>query len=147
MKSEMQTMELELTRTIPASLNEVFDGWLDPQCPGTPWNMSAKLVLDPRVDGLFYWLFINEAGQEKPHYGRFTIVDRPTKVQYTWMSLHTHGLESIVTVTFQQQGQETLMTLRHENLPDDDHGRGHEKGWGYFVGQFAERFTGSRDQS
>jgi hypothetical protein len=53
-------------------------------------SVAAKLVLDPRVDGLFYWLFINEAGAHKPHYERFTIVDRPTKVQYTWMSLHSY---------------------------------------------------------
>jgi hypothetical protein len=55
----MKTIELELTRTIPASPIEVFDGWLDPKCPGTPWSEADKLVLDPKVDGLFYWLFIN----------------------------------------------------------------------------------------
>ena len=83
MKPEMKTIALELTRTIPASPIEVFDGWLDPKCPGTPWSEAAKLVLDPKVDGLYYWLFINEAGEGKPHYGRFTILDRPSKVQYT----------------------------------------------------------------
>jgi uncharacterized protein YndB with AHSA1/START domain len=103
----MKTIELELTRTIPASASEVFDGWLDPTCPGTPWSVAAKLVLDPQVDGLFYWLFINEAGERKPHYGRFTLLDRPSKVQYTWMSLHTRGLESLVTVTFQKKGEDT----------------------------------------
>jgi uncharacterized protein YndB with AHSA1/START domain len=142
MKLAPKTIDLELTRTIPASPGDVFDGWLDPHCPGTPWSLAAKLVLDPKVDGLFYWLYINEAGEKKPHYGRFTIVDRPSKVQYTWMSLHTRGLESLVTVTFQQQGDDTLLTLRHENLPDDDYGRGHEKGWGSFLNRFADRFSG-----
>ncbi len=75
MKPELKTIDLELTRTIPASREEVFDGWLDPKCPGTPWSMAEKLVLDPKVDGLYYWLFLNEAGEHKPHYGRFTIVD------------------------------------------------------------------------
>ena len=146
MKPEIKTMELELTRTIPASLIEVFDGWLDPKCPGTPWSEADKLVLDPKVDGLFYWLFINEAGERKPHYGRFTILDRPSKVQYTWMSLHTRGLESLVTVTFQKRGEDTLLTLRHENLPDDEYGRGHDKGWRYLLSQFVDRFPRDRDQ-
>jgi uncharacterized protein YndB with AHSA1/START domain len=146
MKPEMKTIELELTRMIPASPIEVFDGWLDPKCPGTPWSEAAKLVLDPKVDGLYYWLFINEAGERKPHYGRFTIVDRPSKVQYTWMSLHTRGLESLVTVTFQKEGEDTLLTLRHENLPDDEYGRGHEKGWDYLVSRFADRFPRDRGQ-
>ena len=146
MKPEMKTIELKLTRTIAASPTEVFDGWLDPRCPGTPWNMADKLVLDPKVDGLYYWRFINEAGERKPHYGRFTIVDRPSKVQYTWVSLHTRGLESLVTVTFQKKGEDTLLTLRHENLPDDEYGRGHEKGWGYLLSRFADRFPRDRDQ-
>ena len=93
------------------------------------------------MDGLFYWLF-----KQTPHYGRFTIVDRPSKVQYTWMSIRTRGLESLVTVTFQKEGEDTLLTLRHENLPDDEHGRSHEKGWGYFLTQFAVRFPRDREQ-
>jgi uncharacterized protein YndB with AHSA1/START domain len=141
MKPGMNTIDVELTRTIPAAPIEVFDGWLDPRCPGTPWNEAAKLVLDAKVDGLFYWLFINQAGARTPHYGRFTILDRPSKVQYTWMSLNTRGLESLVTVTFQKKGEDTLLTLRHENLPDDEGGRGHEKGWGYFLSRFVERFS------
>jgi uncharacterized protein YndB with AHSA1/START domain len=146
MNPEMKTIELELTRTIPASPVEVFDGWLDPKCPGTPWSVAEKLVLDPKVDGLFYWLFINETGEGKHHYGRFTILERPSKVQYTWVSLHTRGLESLVTVTFQKKGADTLLTLRHENLPNDEYGRGHVKGWGYLLSQFADRFPRDRDQ-
>jgi hypothetical protein len=97
MKPEMKTIELELTRTIPASPIEAFDGWLDPKCPGTPWSEADKLILDP-------------------------------------------------TVTFQKKGEDTLLTLRHENLPDDEYGRGHEKGWGYLLSRFADRFPRDRDQ-
>ena len=146
MKPELKTIALELTRTIPASPVEAFDGWLDPKCPGTPWSMAEKYVLDPRVDGLYYWRFINETGEGKPHYGRFTILNRPSKIQYTWVSPHTYGLESLVTVTFQKKGEDTLLTLRHENLPDDDYGRGHEKGWGYLLSQFADRVPHDREQ-
>lgn len=144
MKPAIKTMEVELTRTIPASPTEVFDAWLDPTFPGTPWTDAAKLVLDARVDGLYYWLFVNEAGEGKPHYGRFTVLDRGLKIQYTWMSLHTRGLESLVTVTFKKEGEGTFLTLRHENLPDDEYGRGHEKGWGYLADRFGEQFTRSR---
>jgi uncharacterized protein YndB with AHSA1/START domain len=141
MKPEIKTIDLELTRTIPASPIEAFDGWLDPKCPGTPWSMAKKLILDPKVDGLWYWLFIYQTREPMPHYGRFTVIDRPSKIQYTWMSLHTRGLESLVTVTFQKKDDDTLLTLRHENLPDDENGRGHEKGWGYFLSEFASRFA------
>ncbi|QVL30726.1 SRPBCC domain-containing protein [Telmatocola sphagniphila] len=144
MKEKMKTIDLELTRSIPATPEEVYDGWLDPKCPGTPWNLAAKFVLDPKVDGLFYWLYVGESDKHTPHYGRFTLVERPAKIQYTWVSPHTHGRESLVTVTFQQQGEDTLMKLRHENLPDDESGRNHEKGWGFFLGKFAEGFGGRK---
>lgn len=147
MTGEMKTIDVELKRTIQASPSEVFDGWLDSKCPGTPWNLAAKLILDARVDGLYYWLFINEHGQEKPHYGRFTVIDRPAKVQYTWMSLHTRGLESLVTVTFTRHGEDTLLTLRHENLPDDQYGRGHQQGWDFLLGGLAERFSRKRGRT
>lgn len=146
MKPAIKTIDLELTRTIPASPDAVFDAWLDPRCPGTPWSMATKLILDSKVDGLYYWLFINDAGEEKPHYGRFTVVDRPSKVQYTWVSPHTRGLESLVTVTFQKRDEDTILTLRHENLPDDEFGLGHEQGWGNLLSQFGERFQSECDQ-
>ena len=44
----------------------------NPKVPGNPWNMAEKLLLNPRVDGFFYWLVKGNA-----HYGRFTEVERP----------------------------------------------------------------------
>ncbi len=145
MKPGIQTIEVKLARTIPASPLEVFDAWLDPASPGTPWSEAAKLILDPKVDGLFYFRTAKEAGEGKPHYGRFTILDRPSKVQYTWMSPNTRGLESLVTVIFAGKGEDTLLTLRHENLPDDEYGRSHEKGWDYFLGRLADGLRMQRD--
>lgn len=145
MKSSSKAIDLSFTRTIPASPADVFDGWLDPKCPGTPWNVAVELILDPKLNSLYYWRHVNEAGESKPHYGRFTIFDRPAKVQYTWMSPHTRGLESLVTVTFQVDGTQTLLTLLHENLPDDDGGRGHDRGWQTLIAQFAARFGRARD--
>jgi hypothetical protein len=51
----------------------------------------------------------------------------------------------MVTVIFKKQGEETLMTLLHSDLPDHELARGHEKGWNYFLGMFTEQFgDGSR---
>ncbi|HET6452103.1 MAG TPA: SRPBCC domain-containing protein [Spirochaetia bacterium] len=137
----VKTIEVKLARAIPAPPAEVFDRWLDPACPGTPWSEAEKLILDPRVDGLFFFRSRKKAGEGKPHYGRFTVMDRPSKVQYTWMSPNTNGLESVVTVTFQESGGDTLLTLRHGNLPDDEHGRTHQAGWEHFLGRLAAAFS------
>lgn len=143
MMPKMNTMELTFNRTIAAPPVEVFDAWLDPTHPATPFNGSEKLLLDPKVDGMFYFRHVMD-GTELPHFGRFTIVDRPKKVQYTWMSRHTRGMESVVTVTFQKKGDDTLLTLNHANLPDDEMGRAHDDGWKHYLGLFDERFVKQR---
>jgi uncharacterized protein YndB with AHSA1/START domain len=138
MENSKKTLEFKFERTIPASLDEVFDGWLNSKIPGNPWNAAEKFILDPKVDGLFYW-----ALKGTSHYGRFTVVERPARIRHTWVSPKTLGEESTVTVTFQKKGDETLMTLVHCDLPDHELARGHEKGWNYFLdifpGQFGNR--------
>jgi uncharacterized protein YndB with AHSA1/START domain len=133
-----KTIEVKVERTIPAPLAEVFDAWLNPKVPGNPWNMADKLILNPEVDGFFYWSI-----DGTPHYGRFTAVRRPARIQHTWMSPNTSGLESMVTVTFKKAGADTRMTLVHSGLPDTAGGRSHEKGWNYFLNQFPAHFGGS----
>jgi uncharacterized protein YndB with AHSA1/START domain len=136
--SETKKIEVKVERTIPAPPGEVFDGWLNPKIPGNPWNMAEKLLLSPKVDGFFYWTIKGTA-----HYGRFTEMERPGRIQCTWVSPSTSGLESVVTVTFKKQGKDTLMTLVHSDLPDTDGGRGHEKGWNFFLDSFLKQFTGA----
>jgi uncharacterized protein YndB with AHSA1/START domain len=135
MKKSAKTIEIKVERTILAPLDEVFDAWLNPKIPGNPWNAAEKFILDPKVDALFYWLLKGTA-----HYGRFTRVERPGRIQHTWVSPNTLGQESTVTVTFKKQGEDTLMTLVHSGLPDTDEARDHERGWNYFLGIFREQF-------
>jgi uncharacterized protein YndB with AHSA1/START domain len=133
-------LTFKFERTIPAAPGEVFDAWLNPEIAGNPWNAADKFILDAKVDGLFYW-----ALKGTHHYGRFTEMQRPARMQHTWMSPNTLGQESVVTVTFEKHGEGTLMTLVHSGLPDHERARGHEKGWNYFVGVFTEQFgDGSR---
>ncbi len=135
MKADIKTIEVTVERTIAASAGEVFDAWLDPAVPGNPWNMAEKLLFNPQVDGFFYW-----SVKGTPHYGRFTAVERPSRLQHTWVSPNTLGEESTVTITFRKKGEQTLMTLTHSGIPDSERGRGHEKGWNYFLDQFPQQF-------
>jgi uncharacterized protein YndB with AHSA1/START domain len=132
--------ELTLTRTIPASPAEVFDVWLDPKSPGGPWFGCTKLIFDPKVDGLFYHSVVHE-GMEWAHYGRFVVLDRPRRIEHTWVSEGTRGLESVLSVTFEPQGKNTLVTLRHTGVPDDAFGRQHGEGWAYVLGALEARFS------
>jgi uncharacterized protein YndB with AHSA1/START domain len=142
MTKPMKTLEFKFLRTISAPPDEAFEAWLNPKIPGNPWNAAEKFILHPKVDGLFYW-----ALKGTSHYGRFTEVERPGRIQHTWMSPNTLGQESIVTLTFEKQGEDTLMTLVHSELPDHELARGHEKGWNYFLKIFHEQFgSGPREK-
>lgn len=81
-----------------------------------------------------------------PHYGRFLHVERGKLVESTWMSTSTSGLETTVSVSFEPRAGGTQITINHRGLPDDEGGRGHERGWTYFLGaleQARTRATGS----
>jgi uncharacterized protein YndB with AHSA1/START domain len=138
MTASTKTVEVKVERTIPAPPGEVFDAWLDPRIPGTPWHQNDKLIVDLKVDGLWYWL----SSGGTPHYGRFMEINRPGRVEYSWMSPNTLGQESTVTVTFQKKGEGTLMTLVHSGLPNDDMARAHQKGWNSISDKFSNIFVG-----
>ena len=136
----MKRIEVIVSRTIQASPDEVYDVWLDSKSPGSPWFGTARAILDPVVDGLFYHSVEHE-GRTWAHYGRFERLEKPSVIEHTWMSEATRGFESTVAVTLEPKGEGTLVTLRHYGLPDDDMGRRHEEGWKLVLGAIADCFA------
>jgi uncharacterized protein YndB with AHSA1/START domain len=139
----MEMTSITVARRIPATPEAIFDVWIDPKSPGGPWFGAERVILNPVVDGLFY-LAVSHEGRRWPHYGRFLRVERPQAVEYTWVSEGTKGVESIVLVTLERQGDQTEVTLRHSNVPDDPMGHQHKDGWTWVLSMLAERFTKSR---
>jgi uncharacterized protein YndB with AHSA1/START domain len=132
--------ELTLTRTIAANAAEVYDVWLDANSPGGPWFGAKRVILDARVDGLFYHA-VSFEGRDWAHYGRFIALDRPRRIEHTWVSEATRGLESIVSLSLEPAGDATRVTLRHTGVPDDAFGRQHADGWGFILGAIEQRFA------
>lgn len=147
----MKTLEVNLERIIDASPAEVFEAWLDPQHPGSPWYQVDRLILQPVPDGLFYRMHIAKqgtvAGQlELPHFGRFVSIERNRRIEHTWMSQHTRGVETHVTVDFLAEGDTTRLVLKHVGIPDDEYGRMHEGGWTHYLKaltKYFDSFSGS----
>jgi uncharacterized protein YndB with AHSA1/START domain len=136
----MKLTDITVARAIPAPAEQVFDVWMDAKSPGGPWFGSERTIMNPVVDGLFY-LAVGHEGRTWPHYGRFLGIDRPRRVEYTWVSEATKGVESIVAVSFESHGEQTEVTLRHTGVPDDDMGRQHKEGWTWLLSSVAERFA------
>jgi uncharacterized protein YndB with AHSA1/START domain len=150
----MKLFEVKLTRFIPGPAGEVFDVWFDPLCPGGPWHGAKKVIMNLAVDGMFYF-GVERAVLEKKgvvvhspglngHFGRFVAIDRPRAVEHTWMSEHTHGIETTVLVTFEPCDGGTQLTVTHRGLPDDESGLRHQGGWMFLLGRVEQHFTGTR---
>lgn len=135
----MKTIDVTVSRTIPASSQEVFDVWLDPKSPGGLWFGVQRVILAPVVDGLFHHVVEHE-GRLWPHYGRFITLDRGRTIEHTWVSEATKGLETVVHVTLEPRDGKTHVTLRHTGIPDDEMGRGHKDGWTWLLSTLAQRF-------
>ena len=139
----MNFTDITVNRTIPASAEKVYDVWIDPKSPGGPWHGAERVIFNPVVDGLYY-LAIKHEGRIWPHYGRFTKMERPHLVEFTWMSEGTKGAESVVTVTLQQRGDQTDVTLRHAGVPDDELGHQHKEGWTWILNALADALAARR---
>jgi len=150
----MKLIDLKLTRFIPGPPDEVFDVWFDPDSPGGPWHGAEKVLMNLAVDGMFYFGVARAEARAKSsalpdggalgHFGRFTALERPRAAEHTWMSEHTRGLETTVTVTFEGRDTGTHMTIVHRGIPDDDLGRAHERGWTSLLSRVADHFARAR---
>jgi uncharacterized protein YndB with AHSA1/START domain len=125
-----KTMSIEVERTIQATPAEIFEVWLDPDREGSLFYGVDKAIVQPVVDGFFYRMHRSDkGGHELAHYGRFLAIKAPTMLKHTWVSQHTRGLESLVTMRLEARGDATRVVIRHDNLPDDEKGHMHEGGW------------------
>jgi uncharacterized protein YndB with AHSA1/START domain len=137
----MNLVDLTVSRWMRGSPEELFDRWFDPTRVGGPWHGAAKVIMRLAVDGFFYYGVERETWERHTgaalgavggllgHFGRFVAIDRPHRVEHTWMSEITHGIETAVTVTFEARDGGTLVTIFHRGVPDDEKGRLHEGGW------------------
>ena len=79
--------------------------------------------------------------------GASSQIDRPRRIEYTWMSEATKGAESIVTLTMEPRGDETEVTLHHSGVPDDEMGLGHKDGWDWVLSMLAESLASGQSAS
>jgi len=127
-----KTGKIVLKRTIAATVEELFDAWLDPESlaqwmhPGSTVPSSARV--DARVGGTFEVLMPREGGPLR-HHGEYRVIERNKKLVFTWLSHATHEKETLVTVEFHALDAGTQIVLTHEQLPDHETAMGHNKGW------------------
>ena len=110
-----------LTTTLPASAQEIYEAWLDSlahsQMTGGAARMSDALGAEVSAwDG-----YIS---------GRNLELIPGERIMQSWRTTEFADEEgdSIITVTFEETADGTLLTLEHSNVPDD-HKSYEEGGW------------------
>jgi uncharacterized protein YndB with AHSA1/START domain len=119
-------------RTIAATVDELFDAWLDPDSlaqwmhPGTTTRSTARV--DARVGGSFE-VVMHHPGGGLRHHGVYLTIERNKRLVFTWCSDATNHLETLVTVEFKVAGAGTEIVLTHARMPDPQTGSAHVQGW------------------
>ena len=124
--------KIVIKRTIAATVDELFDAWLDPESlaqwmhPGSAERTTVRV--DARVGGAFEVSMPRESGPLR-HHGVYREIERNKKLVFTWISHATHETQTLVTVEFFALDAATQIVLTHEQLPDHEAGLRHTQGW------------------
>jgi uncharacterized protein YndB with AHSA1/START domain len=126
---------IEREMRIGASPETVFDHWVDPVRLAR-W-MGRDIVLEARPGGAYR---IDYNGSDIAS-GSYVEVDRPHRLVMTWgweaSGDPTPPGASLVEVTFERDGDGTVLRLRHSMLVPEAVA-GHAEGWDYFLGRLTE---------
>jgi uncharacterized protein YndB with AHSA1/START domain len=122
---------VEVAVTIAASPDTIFDFFTDPD-KMIQW-MGRDADLDPRPGGV---MRCDINGRDVAS-GEFVELDPPHRLVFTWgwesEESQTRPGSSTVEVTLAEQGDETLVTLRHRDLPTPQSREAHTHGWNHYL--------------
>ncbi len=127
---------VEVTRVFDAPRSLVFKAWTDPEQRAQWWGPNGFKVsfceMDPRVGGAWRMRMGSAEIREVRQSGVFREIVEPERLVFTYAfedESGKRGHETIVTLTFADQGGKTLLTL-HQAFFEDEVVRGdHVRGW------------------
>ena len=130
--AETKGTTLEIRRVIPAVRERVFDAWTQAKELdrwSAPPPMTPRAEVDLRVGGSYRIVMRGPDGVDRRVAGVYRVIDRPSKLAYTWSWEESPMPDSLVTIEFLDRGKSTEVVLRHEGLADSESRARHEHGW------------------
>jgi uncharacterized protein YndB with AHSA1/START domain len=143
--TEVSERSLTLTRVFNAPRSVVFKAWTDPrqlmQWWGPTHHPATYLDMDVRTGGRWRNRLTSvETGEDLWHHGVFREVVEPERLvfTFTWEEEGERGIENLVTVTFEDLGGKTRLTLHQVPFLSDVERDGHGEGWSSTLDRLAE---------
>jgi uncharacterized protein YndB with AHSA1/START domain len=123
---------LTIKRRFAAPPEKLYRAWTNPEkmshWMGPAGTQRVEAENDLRIGGR-YAIKMVTADAEHDVSGVYREIVPNKKLVFTWAWKTTPNRESLVTVTFKQDGDGTLMTLLHEQFFDDETRDRHNAGW------------------
>ena len=144
MNTTSSACELTITRIIPASPEEVFDAWIQPETRMQWWAAQPGMqcdncVIEPRQGGRYR---INMWSPDRSHQyvvvGEFEQFDRPRWLVMSWswepgsgdpQEPGSFATGTTVSIEFESTDGGTRLTLRHTGFADQAQRDNHQEGW------------------
>lgn len=128
--------ELVLTRVFEAPRDLVFRAWTLPEHAAQWWGPMGleitQMEMDARPGGAWRKCMRTPDGREFWRHGVYREVVPPERLVFTYFSDDTHSNpehEMLVTVTFEDLGGRTRLTLRQTELESAAARESHRTGW------------------
>jgi len=138
----MTDLSVNVSKTINAPIEKVFDAWLDPLML-TQFILPAPGMAQPQVEndaregGRFS--IIMQVGDERiPHTGTYLTLERPHRLAFSWESPYSTD-DSIVTLNFDAiDSNTTRVDLSHIKFVNEEARANHEGGWNNILDQLQQ---------
>jgi len=137
--------ELVITRIIDAPRSLVFKAWTQPEHIVRWWGPRGFTHIDSemdiRVGGTYRFGMRSPQGTEHWKRGVYREIVEPERIvfSFAWEAPDgTLGHELLTTVTLDEQGTQTRLTLRQTGFDATEWRDGHQQGWASTLDRFAE---------
>jgi len=127
---------LVIRRKFAAPCARVWPAWTQPeqmkQWAGPGEVTAPEIESDLRVGGAYRIVMLRPDGERWPVRGIFREIKEPERLSYTWRweeDSPEMEHDTLVTVEFNDLGNETELVLTHEQFAGEESRDGHESGW------------------
>ncbi|MDH7797801.1 MULTISPECIES: SRPBCC family protein [unclassified Beijerinckia] len=140
---------IQVTHVFSASVERVFDAWLDPAKASqflfaTATGQMVTAEIDARVGGQF--LFVDRRdGVDVIHKGEYLEIERPRRLVFSFGVPQFSADFTRVTVEIAPQGSGCLLTLTHEGVLPDYQART-QAGWGTILDNLGKVLSQTRGE-
>jgi uncharacterized protein YndB with AHSA1/START domain len=138
----MTDLTVNISKTINAPVERVFDAWLDPAML-TRFILPAADMPPPDVEndvheGGRFTIVMHVGDDSIPHCGSYLEIKRPERLVFSWESPYSTD-DSTVTLQFSAiDSNSTRVELTHVKFLNEQARSDHEGGWGNILDKLAE---------